>query len=195
MKYLLVLFSCFSFLFANAQIKTKSVVRSLDSKITIYYDGEFYEAVDNAHNVVMLDSISDVIFLDSVNCFFAKEIRYYFDEGIGEYTAVNSSSWNVYNFSLNKLVKESIELDELPSPDQENKLLIRLPKITLDRKSIILKTDTKGYGVVDSKVGLIIPFKYYSIEISDDQLYFYAYNEDLNSFTTYDRQGKVVPNK
>lgn len=194
MKYLLFILLLTSNLIINAQTEKLVLEKSINQNVSIYSIGTYKKLCRTNSKEILLDSISRIVALDSVECFFAQTSMYLFDSTSGEEYSV-TSNWHLYNLEGKKIILDEIYLYELIAPPiNENvlEILVLTPTTTKDKKAIILTNNNGSYGVVDIKIGLIVPFSYGKIEISEDQKQFIAIDNSSDKEFRFDRNGNLV---
>jgi hypothetical protein len=80
---------------------------------------------------------------------------------------------------------------EIMGADEKNYILIP-SNYTRDKRMIILQQENGGYGVIDISKGMIVPFLYKEIKISNDQRTFIAYENDSEKEFIFDMNGKKI---
>jgi hypothetical protein len=174
----------------NAQSDNIKLYKALNKSASIYTKGNYKKLCKNDAKTILLDSISNIVIIDSLECIIAKVDNYYFNDEIGEGFII-TSKWHIYNLSGKKIISESIEIMEIMGADEKNYILIP-SNYTRDKRMIILQQENGGYGVIDISKGMIVPFLYKEIKISNDQRTFIAYENDSEKEFIFDMNGKKI---
>jgi hypothetical protein len=174
----------------NAQSDNLLLFKVLNKNVSIYTKGNYKKLYKNDAKTILLDSISNIVIIDGLECIVAKVDNFYFNDEIGE-GFINTSKWHIYNLSGKKIVSEPIEIMEIVGADEKNYILIP-SNYTKDKRMIILQQENGGYGVIDINKGMIVPFLYKEIKISEDQRTFIAYENDSEKEYIFDMNGKKI---
>lgn len=190
MKFLLFILLLTSNLIINAQTEKLVLEKSINQNVSIYSIGTYKKLCRTNSKEILLDNISRIVTLDSVEYFFAQTDMFLFDSTSGEDYIV-TSKWHLYNLEGKKIILDEIDLHEINAPTS-NEIVVPVPTTTKDKKGVILTNNNGSYGVVDIKKGLIIPFSYGRIEISEDQKQFIAIDTKSDKKFVFDREGILV---
>lgn len=189
MKFLLFILLLTSKFVINAQTENLVLEKSINQNVSIYSGGTYKKLCKTGSKEILLDNISNIATLDSVDFFFAQTDKFLLDSSTGE-EYIMSSKWHLYNLEGKKIILDEIELNEIITPS--NEIVFPAPTTTKDKKSIILINNDGSSGVIDIIKGLIIPFSYKSIEISEDQKQFISIDTKTDKVLIFDRDGKLV---